>query len=508
MEKTYYQYILILLAILFAGSMNGQDSSTAITDSTGNDSSFSSSNKSTLPILKLNQGTDRYEYFSSPIRHVTVTLEGNIQFSENEREIVSISPDGYFLLTERRWFTTRKLEVRPGNDGKPIFNYRVRSSSFPFDKAAQAWLRETLPEVLDETGINTTIRINNYLAAGKTRSVFREIAHLGSSSRKRDFYLRLANLEGMDPEFRQQIISDAGDEIHSSSELRYALTELAKILPGDTETTSRLIRAAENISSSSEKRYTISQLAEHRDHTANTLTDLFDLTESISSSSEKGYALRQMASLVSTYPAAAKAYLECAATISSSSEFATTLITLASNAELDDEGWAHLAETAAYISSNSEKGRVLRHVAAQGSEVMEASRALLISAASIESSSEKASVLRAFLASRDLEAATYHPLFSAIKSISSSSEKGSVLRMVANRKTLSNFTEVDLFLDATETITSSSEMESVLNALLQTPQLDEASLKAIMRFANTHISSDSSRRRIIDIVSSRMMEDI
>lgn len=507
MKKQFYQYTLILLAILFASSINGQDSSTVITDSTVNDS-FSRSNETTMPVLKLNQGTERYEYFSSPIRHVTVTLEGNIEFSENEREIVSISPGSYFLLTERRWFTTRKLEVRPGDDGKPTFNYRVRSSSFPFDEAAQAWLRETLPEVLDETGINTTIRINNYLAAGKTRSVFREIAHLGSSSRKRDFYLRLANLEGMDEGFYQQIVRDAGDEIHSSSELRYALTELAKILPGDEATTSRLIRAAENISSSSEKRYAISQFAENRDHTATTLTDLFDLTESISSSSEKGYALRQMASLLTKHPAATKAYLDCAATISSSSEFATTLITLASNSELDEKGWAYLAETAAHISSSSEKGRVLRHVAAQGSEATEASRALLISAASIESSSEKASVLRAFVSSRDLEAGTYQPLFSAVKSISSSSEKGGVMRMVANRETIRNFAEVDLFLDATETISSSSEMESVLNALLQTPELDEASLKAIMRFANTHINSDSSRRRIIDIVSSRMIEDI
>ncbi len=507
MEKTYYQYIIILLAILFAGSINGQDSSVVTTDSTVNES-LEHSNDKPKPILKLNQGTGRYEYFSSPIRHVKVTLEGNIQFSENEQEIVSISPDGYFLLTERRWFTTRKLEVIPGDDGKPIFKYRVRSSTFPFDEAAQAWLRETLPEVLDETGINTTIRINNYLADGKMRSAFREVARLGSSSRKRDFYLRLADLEGMDQEFYQQIVRDAGEEIHSSSELRYALTELAKMLPGDEETTSRLIRAAENISSSSEKRYAISQFAENRDHTASTLADLFDLTESISSSSEKGYALRQMTALVSKHPAAAKAYLECAATISSSSEFATTLITLASNSELDDEGWAHLSETAAYISSNSEKGRVLRHVAAQGSEATEASRALLVSAASIESSSEKASVLRAFVAARDLEEGTYHPLFSAVKSISSSSEKGSVMRMVANRETIKNSTEVDLFLDATETISSTGEMESVLNALLQTPKLDDASLKAIMRFANTHINSDSSRRRIIDIVSSRMMEDI
>lgn len=507
MEKTYYQYTIILLAILFAGSIYGQDQTVTVTRDVVNDTVVNTVEE-VKPTLKLNRGTGRYEYFSSPIRRVTVTLEGSIQFSENEQEIVGISPDGYFLLTERRWFTTRKLEVMPGDDGKPTFKYRVRSSTFPFDEDAKAWLRETLPEVLDETGMNTEIRINNYLAEGKTSRAFREIARLGSSSRKRDFYLRLADMEGMDQEFYQQIVRDAGEEIHSSSELRYALTELAKMLPEDEETTSRLIRAAENISSSSEKRYAITQLAENRDHTATTLADLFDLTESISSSSEKGYALREMASFVSKYPAATKAYLECAATISSSSEFGTTLITLASTAELDDDGWAHLAETATHISSNSEKGRVLRHVAAQGSEATEASRALLISAASIESSSEKASVLRAFVAARDLEEGTYHPLFSAVKSISSSSEKGSVMRMVANRETIKNSTEVDLFLDATETISSTGEMESVLNALLQTPQLDDDALKAIMRFANNNINSDSSRRRIIDIVSRRMMEDI
>ena len=63
---------------------------------------------------------------SDGFRRLQVASTGQIEFTEDERDIQHISPGGHFVVQEKKGLTTRRLEVEPGPDGKLSRSYTYR----------------------------------------------------------------------------------------------------------------------------------------------------------------------------------------------------------------------------------------------------------------------------------------------------------------------------------------------------------------------------------------------
>lgn len=451
--------------------------------------------------------TDKREFnfYTTPFHSLSASIKGEVKFSEDYQNIIGISPGGYFIIKERRLFTTEMLEVTAGSDGKPHFRYRLRGRQFDYDEDARAWVRQVLPEVLERSGILAESRIRGHIANADVDAALDEISRLSSNHLKGEYYQMLAGYDALSDAEQVELVRAAGREIGSSSELRATLEHLVELLPDTPAINQELLHSAGEIASSSEKSRAIRTVAQSRAIDPQTAAVMAGISESISSSSEKSLALRSMAIHCRSEEAALSAYLEAAETISSSSERAQALEALIEAAPAFPAGWAKLASGAATISSSSEQSRVLRSMAKICPGAREVWEAYFSSAELINSSSEKAAALQAALTRDDFSGASLASAYPAIISVSSSSEKARVLSSAA-AIVLPENAAMEAFLDAAATISSSSELERVLTDLLSREDLPRPALQAIGQFSENHLQSSSSRENVQRLLLQRMGE--
>jgi beta-lactamase regulating signal transducer with metallopeptidase domain len=80
-------------------------------------------------------------------RTLTIATEGDVVFNKARTDIVIISGDGSFKITEDRDGVERELEVTPKDDGELEWVYKVDGKKKPFDDDAREWFRECVKHV-------------------------------------------------------------------------------------------------------------------------------------------------------------------------------------------------------------------------------------------------------------------------------------------------------------------------------------------------------------------------
>jgi hypothetical protein len=70
--------------------------------------------------------------------HVDLHSEGEITFNEDTAAIESISPGGFFEISDRHGDTLRQVRVTPSAGGLQ-FDFKVDGTEKPFDSEAKAW---------------------------------------------------------------------------------------------------------------------------------------------------------------------------------------------------------------------------------------------------------------------------------------------------------------------------------------------------------------------------------
>lgn len=440
------------------------------------------------------------------LNSLSVEMRGDIRFSEDYRAIDAMTPGSYLQIEERRWLTTRRLEVSADAQGNPQYRFFMRSRSLEFDERAREWLAEILPEVIRETGVNAKAQVQELLSRGGVNAVLQEISRVDRNKVKQIYFSELLESHNLTPEEAARVIRQASRQIASSSSLNQTLCAIAEKLPADESLTVELFRGAEKISSSSQKSAAISFIARRREIGSDAAIAMAKSIRSIPSNSEAARALETMAEVCPADDAVITAYLNAAESISSSSERANALTAIIQTEGLSPQSWIEIARSAAAIPSGSEQRRVLREMANRcpGDEAV--MRAYLRSAAGIPSSHEKANALVAALGKTNLSEPVFVNIAETVSAIPSSAEQGRVLQAMAPLCPLGDAV-VKAYLDAALGISSSAEQEAALLALLQREGISPGMLENISKRAGAEISSRSARQAVIDRAAERMKED-
>ena len=90
---------------------------------------------------------------------LSVTLRGDVEFNDDQTDIVSISPSGKFVVSEVLDGVEHKLEVTPGDGEELVWEYTIADKIRPFDDAAREWFVACL-ETLDIKSEHSSIFIS------------------------------------------------------------------------------------------------------------------------------------------------------------------------------------------------------------------------------------------------------------------------------------------------------------------------------------------------------------
>jgi beta-lactamase regulating signal transducer with metallopeptidase domain len=237
-----------------------------------------------------------FQYISSSAgRCLQVALWGKVEFSDDERDVQSISRDGRLYVRERRPNADRELTVTPGDGGGPRYAYSVDGERASFDDEGRAWLADLLPTVLRESGLNARQRVARIRREGGVSAVLADIKRTQSTSAKRAAYDALLQEGTLSSDEEARVARQAGTDLASSDgELRAVLEAIGKRGHMAAPMAEAFGAAVEHMSSDGEKRELLQQYALKGDR--DMLLVSMRQASSISSDGEKSEFLRATAS--------------------------------------------------------------------------------------------------------------------------------------------------------------------------------------------------------------------
>jgi SOS response regulatory protein OraA/RecX len=152
-----------------------------------------------------------------------VEMRGRIEVTDDDKDIKSMSDDGYLEINKTVFGSRRTIVITPQGGGLKRVYYEGRTS-LPYEPEGRKWLAEIMPELLRSTLIGAESRVNRFFRKGGTAGVLEEIGRLESDYVKQHYANLLVGLSGVVAKEYAMII----DKVAASLESDYYLSEFLR----------------------------------------------------------------------------------------------------------------------------------------------------------------------------------------------------------------------------------------------------------------------------------------
>jgi hypothetical protein len=376
-----------------------------------------------------------------------VRFDGEIEFTDDDRDVKRLSPGGSLRIKEGGlfggFFASHTVEFTADTSGNIRRRFWAGMSEQPFDPEGRQWLAKFLPRFIRQTAFGARPRVARILKAQGPAGVLAEISLIEGGWGKKAYFVELLKAAPLDAATVKQVLAQAGREIDSDFELATLLIESADKLLVDESTRQAYFEAAGTIQSD------------------------FEMGRVFKAALKRG----------PVSPPVLAAILEASHKIESDFEEATLLVQVAKLQSLDNATRAPFFSALATVDSDFEQGRVLKALTERSELAPETTAAMLASGATVQSDFEAAAVLLRIAKQQPIGETIRVPFFRAVDSIGSTFERGRVLQAVAARPDVSAETLLAV-LRATAGMNGSFEASQVLLAVAAAHPVDGAARDA------------------------------
>jgi beta-lactamase regulating signal transducer with metallopeptidase domain len=388
-------------------------------------------------------------------------IQGDIQFSDDETDVKSMSPDGFFSYEESRLFASRRYQATADSSGKITRRYFIDGRETALDADGRAWLRAALPDLLRESGIDAAERVRRILKQGGAPAVLAEIAKIHSDGTRRLYIRELAPIGNLTTDQFQatlRLVRAMGSDGEKAGLLVFLAPYTLKDNLRDYA-----FEALKTIQSDGEKHRVLTQFI-ITDASRPNLTLAARAAQDIHSDGEKAAVLVDLASHLRGNSELSHPFFRAAESIQSDGEKARVLMAVTASAGEQHDTLVEALRVAQSIQSDGEKARVLIHAVAYWKDDDVMRRAYFESARTIQSDGEKARALTSLIGRADIGDRALIDAVHCAAGISSDGEKARVLAAIANRSNGKSAVR-DEIKTAAASIHSDGEYRRVMTAL-------------------------------------------
>jgi len=422
---------------------------------------------------------------------LSITIDGTVEFTDDDTDVKSLSPNGRFRLEGGGLLSKRAYEVRADAAGNLTRAYSVGWSTKPIDEEGRAWLAHTLPQVIRDSGIGAGPRVARILRQGGPQAVLTEIGRIHGDGSKRVYLEQLFSQAVLKPSELKDAarlirsISSDGDkaQIMTAVDANYFTADLRPYL----------FEAAESINSDGDKRRVLSDIVKKDGRSLETLASAARAARHISSDGDKAEVLIEMASPYRPSGGVDMTYFEAANSISSDGDHARVLSKMLACHSDDRDTLTRTLLSAQRIASDGDKARVLKEAVTAYSEDASVRKAFFEAANSVSSDGDHQQVLVSLAQKKGIGADTVGNIANSAQRISSDGDKARVLIELVG-------TDVDpardAFFAAANSINSDGDRSRVLMVVLDKPGMSSSLAVAAIQSA-TGISSDGDKARVL-----------
>jgi beta-lactamase regulating signal transducer with metallopeptidase domain len=432
---------------------------------------------------------------------LSTTVDGTVEFTDDDTDVKSLSPNGRFRLEEGGLLSKRAYEVTADGAGNLTRSYSIGSTTKPMDDEGRAWLAHTLPQVIRESGIGAGPRVARILRQGGPEAVLTEIGRIHSDGSRRIYIEQLFSQATLKPSELKDAARLTRSISSDGDKAQVLITVDANYFTADLR--SYLFDAAESIHSDGDKRRVLSDVVEKDGGSLETLARTARAARDIASDGDKAEVLIQMAGPYRPDGEVDTAYFEAANSISSDGDHARVLSKMLASHGDDHNTLIRTLSSAQRISSDGDKARVLKEAVVSYTDDASVRKAFFDAANSISSDGDHQQVLVSLAQKQGIGANTVDSIANSGQRISSDGDKARVLIELAG----TNVEPArDAFFAAANSIHSDGDRSRVLMVVLDKPGISSSLAVAAIQSA-TGISSDGDKARVLLDAAERYSSD-
>lgn len=312
---------LVLLASMHIAAFS-QDESVSKSETTNNSVTVTRSR---------NGATQRWKN-STGITNFNIESRGKIEVTDDDRDIKSISNDGYLEITKTVFGSKRAIIIESLGGGRIKKEYYEGRNKMEWDPNGKNWLAEILPEIVRSTTLGAEGRVNRIYAKEGVAGVVAELGRL------------------------------EGD---------YAASHYSKLLLEKNISASELPAAIKGIADAIDSDYYLSTVLQSNVSrllaTPEAANAFLQGTKKIDSDYYKSAVLKEAAKKLAGSPAQVRTILQCATDIDSDYYLSVLLTTLLEQNELKEESVQDLIPASTKISSDYYRIQVLNEALTKNS---------------------------------------------------------------------------------------------------------------------------------------------
>ncbi|MBC5992681.1 hypothetical protein [Pontibacter cellulosilyticus] len=297
--------------------------------------------------------------------HEEIKYNGTITLTNDNRDVKSISPDGYLRYEKKENGVARKLEIESDKSGNLTRKYYEAGKQVAYEPAGKQWLQLVMPEIIIKTGIGLEAILEEAYKKNSAKGVLAEADRTTSDSNRSKiirYLLAQPNLPANDVKLALEY---AGKNTNSDYELGKLLRQIPSSYLAKDDIATAYLQAAQKISSDYEMRKALSHILTVGELSNSSTGMAIKALSSISSDYEKSKVIQQLAEQKSFLADNYKATFAVINSISSDYEKAKSISSILSKQKLSEAQYQSLFPVVTSISSDYEKSKVLRNMAAR-----------------------------------------------------------------------------------------------------------------------------------------------
>lgn len=392
-----------------------------------------------------------------------VEMRGDVEVSDDDREITYVSDGGYVEIEEEKRGQRHQLRVEGEAGGQLAFRYRRGGKRMDFDREGQAWLGETLLTVIREAGLAAEQRTLRILKQEGANGVLKEVSEIENGSSKIRYMTHLFDQAKLNT---SQLVHAArlAEEVPSPGDKTRLLMQIAPNYMGGGEATTAFFNAAGTIGSPGDKTRLLIHLVDEKILRSDAAyLEALAVAKGIGSPGDRSRFLMKAAPAY--MPKAKDAYFEAVNGIGSPGDHARVLIYLIEESKLDKASVQSALLSARSIGSPGDKVRVLGRVSRQAASDASLGLTYLKVASSIGASGDQSRSLIKLLEAGDLDRSVLIALLNTVNHIGAPGDMTRVL-LAASDQVAGDDELTEAYIKAAEAIGPSGDQKRALAALL------------------------------------------
>jgi hypothetical protein len=298
------------------------------------------------------EGWDSREHFyksKDSFSAYEIEYKGKILVSDNDKDIKSISPDGYLRISQSSFGNSRKIVIESdskGNLTKTFFDGRNEEA---FSPEGEEWLQEILIDVIRKTGIGGTDRIMRIYNKGGVSGVLDEIENFDKTG-SYSYYKSTSHA---------LIYFESIEYSGFNAKFMYYKTLVNDVKLNDKELI-KVLKSIPEISSNSTKGTLLREILSKYELNSYSMEKFLDATESLSYNTERGNVLRAFMNKYKITTENSGEFFDIIDGMSVNTEKGNVIKFLLETQKLDKKVLAELINTVDDFSFNTERAAIYR----------------------------------------------------------------------------------------------------------------------------------------------------